>query len=116
MHTAHNLMTELQKICRVAGKVIPNAPHQVLLVIDSTTGQNGLSQAQSFTEKVDVDSVLLAKLDGSAKGGIGFAIVKTIGIPILYVGLGETIDDLQLFNPSAYVDGLMPENEAPGIR
>jgi fused signal recognition particle receptor len=81
-----------------------------MLVIDSSTGQNGLSQAQSFIDKVAVDSVLLAKLDGSAKGGIGFAIITTLELPIVFVGVGESVEDLQIFDPSAYVDGLFPEN------
>jgi fused signal recognition particle receptor len=113
MHTEHNLMAELKKICSVAGKVIPNAPHQVLLVLDATTGQNGLSQAKTFAEAVDVDGVVLAKLDSSAKGGIGFAIVDTLDLPIRYVGLGEGLDDLALFTPDAFVDGILAENGTP---
>jgi fused signal recognition particle receptor len=113
MHTEHNLMAELKKICSVAGKVIPNAPHQVLLVLDATTGQNGLSQAKTFAEAVDVDGVVLAKLDSSAKGGIGFAIVDTLDLPIRYVGLGEGLDDLAPFTPDAFVDGILAENGTP---
>ncbi len=113
MHTEHNLMAELKKICSVAGKVIPNAPHQILLVLDATTGQNGLSQAKTFAEAVDVDGIVLAKLDSSAKGGIGFAIVDTLDLPIRYVGLGEGLNDLEPFNPDAYVDGLLAENGTP---
>ena len=113
MHTEHNLMAELKKICNVAGKVIPDAPHQVLLVLDATTGQNGLSQAKTFAEAVDVDGVLLAELDSSAMGGIGFAIVDTLELPIYYVGLGEGLDDLAPFNTDAFVDGLLAGNGAP---
>ncbi len=107
MHTEHNLMAELQKICRVAGKVISGAPHQVLLVLDATTGQNGLAQAQAFTDAVDVTGVIVAKLDSSARGGVGFAINSVLGIPIQYVGFGETLDDLSTFDPEAFVIGLL---------
>jgi fused signal recognition particle receptor len=82
MHTHHNLMAELQKICRVAGKIIEGAPHQVLLVLDATTGQNGLSQAKAFAQSVEVDGIVLAKLDNSARGGIGFAVTYELGLPI----------------------------------
>lgn len=109
MHTQHNLMQELQKIVRVAAKVIPGAPHQTLLVLDATTGQNGLAQAQAFTEAVAVSGVVLAKLDSSAKGGIAFAIASTLALPILYVGTGEKITDLSVFEPQAYIAGLLPE-------
>lgn len=108
MHTHHNLMQELKKICRVAGKVVPEAPHQVLLILDATTGQNGLAQARSFVESVDVTSVVVAKLDSSAKGGVVFAIASELGLPIQYVGIGETLDDLTLFDPEAYVDSILP--------
>ncbi|HEY43732.1 MAG TPA: signal recognition particle-docking protein FtsY [Anaerolineae bacterium] len=111
MHTEHNLMAELQKICRVAGKVIPGAPHQVLLVLDATTGQNGLAQAQAFTDAVDVTGVIVAKLDSSARGGVGFAINSVLGLPIQYVGFGETLEDLSAFDAEAFVDGLLAESE-----
>jgi fused signal recognition particle receptor len=110
MHTQHNLMAEMQKICRVAEKVIPDAPHQVLLVLDATTGQNGLSQAKSFAEAVDVTGVVLAKLDSSAKGGVGFAIASVLNLPIQYVGIGEGLEDMALFDPTAFVEGLMAES------
>jgi fused signal recognition particle receptor len=103
-------MAELQKICRVAGKVIPGAPHQVLLVLDATTGQNGLAQAQAFTEAVDVTGVILAKLDSSARGGVGFAIHSVLGIPIQFVGYGESIEDLSRFDADAFVNGLLAES------
>ena len=107
MHTQHNLMAELKKICRVAGKVIQGAPHQVLLVLDATTGQNGLAQARAFAHAVNITGVVLAKLDSSARGGMGFAVASTLGLPIQYVGLGETLDDLSPFEPEAFVDGLL---------
>lgn len=111
MHTEHNLMAELQKICRVAGKVISGAPHQVLLVLDATTGQNGLTQAQAFTDAVDVTGVIVAKLDSSARGGVGFAINSVLGIPIQYVGFGETLEDLSTFDAEAFVNGLLTQSE-----
>jgi len=110
MHTHHNLMSELQKICRVAGKVIDEAPHKVLLVLDATTGQNGISQAKAFNEAIQLDGVIIAKLDGSARGGVGFAVVSELDLPILYVGLGENPQDLVPFNPESYIDGLLAVN------
>jgi fused signal recognition particle receptor len=107
MHTEHNLMAELQKIVRVAGKVIQDAPHQVYLVLDATTGQNGLAQAQTFKETIDIDGIILAKLDGSAKGGVALAIQKQLGIPIHYVGLGESLEAFAPFDAHAYVSGLI---------
>jgi len=107
MHTHHNLMTELQKVCRVAGKLIHESPHGVLLVLDATTGQNGIAQAKAFSESVALTGVVIAKLDSSAKGGVGFRVVSELNLPILYVGLGEGMDDLQNFQPEAYVDGLL---------
>jgi fused signal recognition particle receptor len=110
MHTHHNLMAELQKICRVAGKVIQDAPHEVLLVLDATTGQNGISQAKAFSEAIKLDGVVIAKLDGSARGGVGFAVVSELNLPILYVGLGERPEDLIPFEPESFVDGLLAMN------
>ena len=107
MHTQHNLMAELKKICRVAGKVIQGAPHQVLLVLDATTGQNGLAQAKAFAHAINITGVVLAKLDSSARGGVGFAVASTLDLPIQYVGLGEKVDDLSPFEPEAFVDGLL---------
>jgi fused signal recognition particle receptor len=109
MHTSHNLMAELQKICRVTGKVISGAPHRVLLVLDATTGQNALSQAQAFTRAVGVTEIVLAKLDGSAKGGAALAIRRTLGLPITFVGLGEGPDDLAPFEAEAFVDAFLAE-------
>ena len=108
MHTSHNLMAELQKICRATGKVIPGAPHRVLLVVDATTGQNGLAQARAFTQAVGVTEILLAKLDSSAKGGIALAISHQLGLPITYTGLGEGPGDLAAFDAQAYVEALLP--------
>jgi len=102
LHTRVNLMEELRKIARVLGKRIPTAPHEVLLVVDATTGQNGLAQAKLFTEALGVTGIVLTKLDGTAKGGIVFAIKQQLGIPVKYVGVGEEIDDLHEFDPGQF--------------
>ncbi len=107
MHTEQNLMAELQKIVKVLGKVVDGAPHLTLLILDATTGQNGLAQAEAFTKTIQIDGVVLAKLDGSAKGGIALAIRKKLKLPVYYVGLGEGIEDLVRFDPQAYVNGLL---------
>jgi fused signal recognition particle receptor len=107
MHTSHNLMAELQKVGRATGKVIPGAPHRVILVLDATTGQNALAQARAFTQAVGVTEILLAKLDGSARGGAALAIHRALGLPITFVGLGEGPDDLAPFDAEAYVDALL---------
>jgi fused signal recognition particle receptor len=109
MHTSHNLMAELQKVCRVTGKVIPGAPHRVILVLDATTGQNALAQARAFTQAVGVTEILLTKLDGSARGGIALAIHRNLGLPLTFVGLGEGPDDLAPFDADAYVESLLPD-------
>lgn len=106
LHTKVNLMEELIKIQRVIRKLIPEAPHEVLLVLDATTGQNGLQQAIKFTELIDVTGIVLTKLDGTAKGGIAVAIQQRLGIPIKYIGVGEGIDDLQPFVAQEFVDAL----------
>jgi fused signal recognition particle receptor len=106
LHTKTNLMEELKKIRRVAGREIEGAPHEVLLVIDATTGQNGISQARLFKEAVDVTGVVLTKLDGTAKGGIAVSIGKELGIPVKFIGVGEAADDLREFDPRAFVDAL----------
>jgi len=106
LHTKYNLMAELAKMCRIAGREVPNAPHQVLLVIDATTGQNGLAQARQFVEHGGATGIVLAKLDGTAKGGVVVAIARELGLPIQYVGIGETIDDLLPFNPREFVRSL----------
>jgi fused signal recognition particle receptor len=106
LHTKSNLMAELEKMKRTAGKVIPGAPHDVLLVMDATTGQNGLSQAREFTSAVGVTGIILTKLDGTAKGGIVIAIARELGLPIRFVGTGEQIGDLVPFDPQTFVNSL----------
>ena len=106
LHNKVNLMEELSKIVRVMQKSIPEAPHEVLLVLDATTGQNGLQQALHFTKLINVSGIVLTKLDGTAKGGIAFAIQQQLGIPIKFIGVGEGIDDLQPFNPTEFVEAL----------
>ena len=109
LHNQANLMKELEKIRRVIDKKIPGAPHECLLVIDATTGQNGLNQAEQFSKAAACTGIVLAKLDGTAKGGVTVAIRQRMGIPVKYVGVGEQIDDLQLFNPDLFVDALFDE-------
>jgi len=104
-----NLMKELEKINRVIGKIIPGAPHETLLVIDATTGQNGISQAKSFKEITNITGIVLTKLDGTAKGGIVLAIKESVGIPVKYVGLGEQKEDLRVFDIEKYIYGLFKE-------
>ncbi len=106
LHTQYNLMSELQKVHKVAEKNVEGAPHETLLVIDATTGQNALSQARHFQEAVDVTGVVLAKLDSTAKGGMVFAIARELQLPIRFVGTGETLDDLAPFDPDAFIEGL----------
>jgi len=107
LHTKVNLMEELKKIQRVVGKRLPGAPHEVLLVMDATTGQNGLQQARLFTEALNVTGIALTKLDGTAKGGIAVAIQKQLGIPIKLIGVGEAVEDLQPFDAREFVDALL---------
>jgi len=109
LHVKANLMEEVKKVARTAGKAIPGAPHEVLLVIDATTGQNAINQAKVFHEALGVDGVVLTKLDGTAKGGVALAIVAELGLPIRYVGLGEAVGDLAEFDPSAFADALVTE-------
>jgi fused signal recognition particle receptor len=106
LHTKSNLMAELEKMKRTAAKVIPGAPHEVLLVMDATTGQNGLSQAREFTATAGVTGIVLTKLDGTAKGGIVVAITRELGLPVQYVGTGESMQDLVPFDPEAFVSSL----------
>lgn len=106
LQTSQNLMQELTKIHRVIGKKIAGAPHESLLVLDATTGQNGLSQAKNFSDATQCTGLILAKLDGTAKGGVAVAIRQQMGIPVKYVGVGEGIDDLQVFSPDSFVDAL----------
>jgi fused signal recognition particle receptor len=107
LHTQHNLMEELKKIRRIVAKRVAWGPHETLLVLDATTGQNGLSQAQHFTDAVDVSGVILAKLDGSAKGGMVLSIGEQLGLPIRFVGTGESLEDLAPFDREAFVKGLL---------
>ncbi len=109
LHTQGNLMDELGKVRRVIAKQIPDAPHETLISIDATTGQNGLRQAKVFSEAVAVDGVVLTKLDGTAKGGIALAIASDLGIPVKLIGVGETLEDLRPFDPDDYAKALLAE-------
>jgi fused signal recognition particle receptor len=106
LQTKENLMAELQKMSRTAKKVIPDAPHEVLLVLDATTGQNGLEQARKFTETSGVTGIVLTKLDGTAKGGIVVAIARELNLPIRYIGIGEKVDDLLPFDSEKFIESL----------
>jgi fused signal recognition particle receptor len=106
LHTKENLMAELEKMRRTAKKVVEDAPHEVLLVIDATTGQNGLEQARRFTELSGVTGIVLTKLDGTAKGGVVVAITRELGLPIRYIGVGEKIDDLLPFDPETFINSI----------
>jgi len=110
LHTNYNLMEELAKIKAISSKIVPDAPHEVWLVLDGTTGQNALQQAQKFREMVDVTGVIVTKLDGTAKGGMVFAIFNELGLPVHYVGLGEGVNDLVFFTPENFVNSLFDEN------
>ncbi|HTV06701.1 MAG TPA: hypothetical protein VME86_15135, partial [Acidobacteriaceae bacterium] len=107
LHTKDNLMAELEKMRRITQRFIPDAPHEVLLILDATTGQNGLQQARLFTESAGVTGIVLTKLDGTAKGGIAIAIARELKLPVRYVGVGEKIDDLLPFDSEAFVDSLL---------
>ena len=109
LQNKENLMRELEKVNRVIQKLVPDAPHETLLVIDATTGQNGISQAKSFKEITDITGVVLTKLDGTAKGGIVLAIKETVGLPVKYVGLGEGMNDLEKFDIEKYIYGLFKD-------
>ncbi len=109
LQTQQNLMQELTKIHRVIGKLLPDAPHEVLLVLDATTGQNGISQARHFTEAVHCTGIVLAKLDGTAKGGVVVAIRQQVGLPVKYLGVGEKAEDLALFVPDDFVEALFAD-------
>lgn len=110
LHTRFNLMEELKKVHRVIGKALPGAPHAVWLVLDATTGQNAMQQAKAFKDAVGVSGVILSKLDSSARGGMAFAIQRELGLPILFAGLGEKPEDLTLFDPDAFVQGILNQN------
>ena len=107
LHTQANLMEELTKVRRVIGQRLEGAPHETLLVIDATTGQNGLQQARLFGEAVDVTGVALTKLDGSARGGIAVAIAHELGLPVKLIGIGEALDDLRPFDPGDFASALV---------
>ncbi|MBV8477974.1 MAG: signal recognition particle-docking protein FtsY [Acidobacteria bacterium] len=106
LHTKVNLMAELEKMRRTAQRIIPGAPHETLLVMDATTGQNGLQQARLFTQAARVTGIVLTKLDGTAKGGVVVAITRELGVPVRYVGVGEKAEDLLPFNPQEFIDSL----------
>ena len=106
LHTKSNLMQELDKMKRVAGRKIPGAPHEVLLVVDATTGQNGLAQAHEFMKSTGITGLIVTKLDGTAKGGILFSICQELGIPVRFIGVGESLEDLLEFSPETFVDSL----------
>ena len=116
LQTQKNLMAELTKIQTSIRKLVPEAPHEVLLVLDATTGQNGVSQAANFTQSVDCTGIVLAKLDGTAKGGVVVAIRQQVGLPVKYIGVGEKAEDLALFQPEEFVDALFADIEAPAPR
>jgi len=106
LHTKYNLMEELRKVRGVANKRVHEAPHETLLVLDATTGQNALSQARHFKDAVEVTGVIVAKLDGTAKGGVVFAVTQELGLPVRFIGTGETLDDLAEFDAEAFVEAL----------
>jgi fused signal recognition particle receptor len=116
LHTKKNLMEELAKLRRIAAREVPGAPHQVLLVLDATTGMNGLTQARRFVEAAGATGVVLTKLDGSARGGIVLAIYRELSLPVLYVGVGEAVDDLVPFDPANYARALLEEDPEDAAR
>ena len=107
LHTKTGLMDELDKMRRTATRLIPDAPHEVLLVMDATTGQNGLQQARLFTQSAGVTGIVLTKLDGTAKGGIVLAIATELGLPVKFVGVGEKMEDILSFDSAAFVDSMV---------
>ena len=115
LQTKTNLMAELEKMRRTAARVIPDAPHEVLLVLDGTTGQNGLEQARKFTETSGVTGIVLTKLDGTAKGGVIVAIARELGLPIRFIGVGEKVEDLLPFDPEAFIDSLFAPSAASPV-
>ena len=110
LHTRFNLMEEIKKVHRVAGKALEGAPHHSWIVLDTTTGQNGLRQAEAFSQAVDLNGAILAKLDTSAKGGMVFGIKEQIGLPVIYAGLGEKVEDLELFNRENFIEGIFADD------
>jgi fused signal recognition particle receptor len=109
LHTQSHLMKELEKIHRIVSKQIPGAPHEVLLVLDATTGQNAVAQAETFKKTVQCTGIILAKLDGTAKGGVIFSIKQKLGLPVKFIGVGEKLDDLEPFDPDSYVEALFAD-------
>jgi len=107
LHNKENLMQELEKMCRVAAREVPGAPHEIFLVLDATTGQNGLQQARAFSRVAGLSGVIVTKLDGTAKGGILVSIVKELAVPVRYIGVGEKVEDLLEFDPGAYLDSII---------
>jgi fused signal recognition particle receptor len=107
LHTKSNLMAELEKMGRVAGREIPGAPHETLLVLDATVGSNGLAQGREFAKAAKVTGLILTKLDGTAKGGVAVAVVRELGVPIRYVGVGESADDLLPFDAASFAEALV---------
>ncbi|SFG39679.1 signal recognition particle-docking protein FtsY [Desulfotomaculum arcticum] len=116
LHTKSNLMDELKKVRRVIGRELPGAPHEVLLVVDATTGQNAISQAKLFKEAVDVTGLALTKLDGTAKGGVVVAVKQSLGIPIKMIGVGEGIDDLRPFSAKEFADALFARSDQTEVQ
>jgi fused signal recognition particle receptor len=116
LQTQHNLMQELEKIHKVLGKQIPEAPHEVILVLDATTGQNGISQAEHFTSAVNCTGIILAKIDGTAKGGVVVAIRQSVGLPVKFIGVGEQAEDLAKFVPDDFVEALFEDIEQPAMQ
>jgi fused signal recognition particle receptor len=106
LHTKYNLMQELKKVRNVIAKTQPGAPHETFLVLDGTSGQNALAQARQFKEAVEVTGVIVTKLDGTAKGGVVFAVAHELGLPVRYIGAGEKLEDLVPFDAEAFVEGL----------
>jgi len=106
LQTNTNLMEELKKVKRVIGKVLPGAPHETLLVLDATIGQNSVSQAKLFHEAMNIDGLVMTKLDGTSKGGVLFNITRELKLPVRYIGIGEKVEDLQEFDPKSFVDAL----------
>lgn len=111
LHTKSNLMAELEKVVRVMKKLDQSAPHEIMLVLDAGMGQNALSQAEQFNEAVGVTGITLTKLDGTAKGGIIFAIAKKLNLPVRYIGVGETVDDLKPFDAEEFVSALFADQD-----
>lgn len=114
LHTKTSLMEELAKVGRVAARRIPGAPHEVLLVLDATTGQNGVRQAEAFSKSLGVTGLVLAKLDGTAKGGVVLAIRRALDLPVKLVGVGEGLEDLETFDPAAFAEALVPHSATEG--